>query len=179
MFAWNFLDVINVASSVNVRVDLLGPAIVAVAWNNQSLPISVKEIGLRFLSRLQFIQDCPRKHESCIHLHLGWIFSLFQQNIWMGVRTLKKKQRRRRRRARGCVKRKRFDAVESMDTIHCQDPLDSPHTNSWESQDFHPQTEVKRRQSNSLSCTWKLVASFGSPQHYRALLCNLSCSSCR
>lgn len=31
MFAPNFLDVIDVASSVNVRVDLRGPAIVAVA----------------------------------------------------------------------------------------------------------------------------------------------------
>lgn len=48
-----------------------------------------------------------------------------------------------------------FDVVESMDTIHCQDALDSPHTDSWKSQDFNSPTGVKLLQSNMLSCTWK------------------------
>lgn len=41
-----------------------------------------------------------------------------------------------------------FDVVESMDTIHCQDALDSPHTDSWKDQDFRSLTGVKLQQSN-------------------------------
>lgn len=51
-----------------------------------------------------------------------------------------------------------FGVLESMDTIHCQDALDSPHTDSWKGQDFHSRSGVKLPQSNMLSCTCKWVA---------------------
>ena len=70
----------------------------------------------------------------------------------------KKKKKKQERDMQGALWRgSEFAVVESMDTIHCQDALDSPHTESWKSQDFDSLAGVKLQQSNTLSTTWKWV----------------------
>lgn len=153
LFVWNILDVSVFVSSVNMNIDLPGTAIVAMAWNNQLLPIR-----FRFFLPLA-VHSGPSEKIWELYQSSSWMDFLCSNRIYGWVRTLPHTQKNlRKRHAKGPVKRKWFVAVESMDTIHCQDALDSPHTDSWKSQDFHSLTEVKRLQSNMLSCTWKLVA---------------------
>lgn len=148
LFLWNVPDVSVFVSSVNMNIDLPGTAIVVM------LPI-----GFRFFLPLAVHSGPPEKIWE-LYKSSPWMAFLCSNRIYGWVRTLSHTHTKnlRKRHAKGPVKRKWFVAVQSMDTIHCQDALDSPHTDSWKSQDFHSLTEVKRLQSNMLPCTWKLVA---------------------
>lgn len=109
-----------------------GRAIVAVSRNNQSLPISVREIGSRFLWGSALGSGLSEENVEVAWIFiLGWIVAGSADYLHVRMHSLAEEWREKKLEQGDTQevvwKRKWFNAVESMDTIHCQEPLDSPH----------------------------------------------------
>lgn len=159
---WGRPDVSVIISSVNINMTFLAlkslpcPEIIS-----HSQSASNKQIQ-GFSSCRQFARQS--RHESW-NKFSSWMDFLCSKRIYGWVRTRshtgKKKKKTQERDMQGALWRgSEFAVVESMDTIHCQDALDSPHTDSWKSRDFDSLAGVKLLQSNMLSTTWKWVVVF-------------------
>lgn len=143
----NVADVIAFVSSVDMEVDLPGPPLFSCRQSSvtpNQHRINTPKIFL-LLTNQSSLSEKPWK------LHKSWSgMDLLRSNSKYTVDhgCISHTWKKNRVHAWGSVKRKWFNVAESMGTIHCQDALNSPHTNSCKH--FHSLIELKPLKSNML-----------------------------